>query len=90
MNKSSVRSKPFAANVVTITRNIDDYNSNIFYRSVYPTDVTIYGIEYSDGSDLLNLPDVGDIEAPNGPTVTLGISAFLTYQVLTLPEILPP
>jgi hypothetical protein len=89
MNKTSVRNKPFAANVVTIIRNIDDYNDNIFYRTTYPTEISLYGIQYSDGSDLINLPYVGDIDSPNGPTITLGISAFLQYDFTIFPEFLP-
>lgn len=84
--KSSVRNKPFAANVVTITRNIDDYNSAIFFKDVFPTEASLYAIQQCDGSELINLANIGDINSPNGPTNTLGISGFLLYTFSPFPD----
>jgi hypothetical protein len=78
-SKQTVRSEIFT-----------DLNSAIFFKDVFPTNVSIYGIQYSDGSDYLNLPYVGDIDAPNGPTGSLGLEPFLNYEFTPFPEILPP
>lgn len=76
---TSTRKRLVAVGLITNVINIDNYNYAIYSKTVFPTDITIEVYENVDGSELLNLPGVGDISGATGSS--LGISGQISYSL---------
>lgn len=66
-----------ASNAYVVTKNPDDFSAIIFSQIVYPTYFYPETAKSIDGSDPLNLPNIGDIQTSSAGVPNISATSSL-------------